>query len=58
MIRPNVAISDLVVNLHFDRSFWSEVGLEDFLESLSSIDVNTEGSSLSDNVGFSVDELK
>jgi hypothetical protein len=45
-------------NEHFDRSFRSEVRLQDFLESFSSIDVDTEGSSLPDNVGFCVNELK
>jgi len=43
---------------HLDGTLGTEVGLEDFLESLSGVDVDTEGSSLADLIGFGVYELK
>jgi hypothetical protein len=44
--------------LHLNGTLGTEVGLEDFLESLSGVDVDTEGSSLADLIGFGVYELK
>jgi hypothetical protein len=45
-------------NKHLDGSLWSKVSLEHFLESFSSIDVNTEGLSLSNDICVCVDELE
>jgi hypothetical protein len=44
--------------LHLDGSLGTKVGLEDFLESLSGIDVDTESGSFTDLIGFGVNELK
>ena len=43
---------------HLDGSLWTEVSLEDFLKSLGSVDVDSEGLSFSNDIGISVDELK
>ena len=45
------------VSLHLDCAFGSQIGLEHFLESFGSVDVNTEGGGFADDVGLSVDKL-
>jgi len=45
-------------NKHLDGTLRSKVGLEDFLESLGGVDVDSEGSSLTDLIGFGVNKLK
>ena len=43
---------------HLNSSLWPEVGLENLLQSLSGIDVDSECLSLSDDIRVCVDELK
>lgn len=43
---------------HLNGSLRSEVGLENLLESLGGVDVDTESGTLADLIGLSVDELK
>jgi len=43
---------------HLDGALGTEVGLEDLLETLGGVDVNAEGSCLTDNIGLCVDELE
>ena len=45
-------------NKHLDGSLWSKVALEHLLEPFGGVDVDTEGLSLSDDVGVCVYELK
>jgi hypothetical protein len=45
-------------NKHLDGSFWSEVRLKDFLETLTGVDIDTESGSLSDNVSLGIDKLE
>lgn len=43
---------------HLNGTLGTKVGLEDLLEALSGVDVNAEGSCLTDNISLCVDELK
>lgn len=43
---------------HLNGALGTEVGLEDLLEALGGVDVNAEGSCLTDNISLCVDELK
>jgi hypothetical protein len=43
---------------HLDGSLWTEVGLEDLLETFSGVDVNTESLSLSDNISVGIYHLE
>ena len=45
-------------HLHFDGSFRSKVSFEHFLETFSGVDIDAKGSSFSDDVSLSIDELK
>jgi hypothetical protein len=45
-------------NLHLNGTLGSQVGLKNLLEAFSSVNVDTEGGGLSDDVGLCVDELK
>jgi len=42
-------------NKHLDGTFWAKIGLEDFLKSFGSIDINSKGLRLSDNISIRVD---
>lgn len=44
--------------LHLERSFGTQIGLEDLLEAFSGVNVDTESSGLADNVGFFVQKLE
>ena len=44
--------------LHLERSFGTQIGLEDLLEAFSGVNVDTESGGLADNVGFFVQKLE
>ena len=43
---------------HFNGSLWAKIGLEDFLQSFSCIDIDGECLSLSDNISVCVNQLE
>ena len=49
---------EMEVDLHLQGTLGSQVGLEDLLEALGGVDVDTEGGSLAHHIGLGVDELK
>ena len=44
--------------LHLESTLGSKVGLQDFLESLSGINVDAKSGGLTDNIGLGVHKLK